>query len=144
MKADPKMASQTTNISFNAIYMFFSFVYSVCLGLLMLQVQAVPSRGSAQMISNAQNVMGISLETIWLFTNAPNGHYSKVQDLKNHPATIKNTWINKRWQRLPSPYWIRGWVEESELRLLCGWYSVQITHLYSFPFSHDEPYWEQL
>lgn len=81
MKAGPKMASQTTNISFNVICMFFSFVYSVCMGPLTLQVQAVP-RGSAEMVSNAQNVMGISLETIWLFTNAPNGHYSKVHDLK--------------------------------------------------------------
>lgn len=46
MKADPEMASQTTHISLNAIYMFFSFVYSICMGLLMLQAQAVP-RGSA-------------------------------------------------------------------------------------------------
>lgn len=43
MKTNPKMASQTTNISLNAIYMFFSFVYSVCMGLLMLQAQAMPS-----------------------------------------------------------------------------------------------------
>lgn len=88
--------------------------------------------------------MGISFETIWPFTNAPNGHYSKVQDLKNNPATIKNIWINRRRQWLPFPYWIHGRVEEYELLLLCGWFSVQITHLYSFPFSHDEPYWEQL
>lgn len=97
MKADPKMASQTTNISWSAIYMFFSFVYSVCMGLLVLQARAVP-RASVEMVSKAQNATGISLETIWPFTNAPNGRYSKVQDLKNNLATIKNIWINKQRQ----------------------------------------------
>ena len=37
MKADPKMASQTTNISFNAICMFSHSVYSSCMCLLILQ-----------------------------------------------------------------------------------------------------------
>lgn len=46
MKADPKMASQTTNISLNAICMFPHSVYSSFMCLLMLQEWVVP-RGSA-------------------------------------------------------------------------------------------------
>lgn len=45
MKADPKMASQTTDISLNAIRMFPHSVYSSFMEL-MLQERAVP-RGSA-------------------------------------------------------------------------------------------------
>lgn len=46
MREDPKMASQTANISLNAICMFSSFVYSSFMHLLMLQEQVLP-RGSA-------------------------------------------------------------------------------------------------
>ena len=42
MKADPKMASQTANISSSAVCMIFTFVSSVCTGLLRLQLEAEP------------------------------------------------------------------------------------------------------